>query len=203
MNTAAWSSIGLRLHLACRRAGWTNVVICLAGVVALSLTAWWLPHARDGLILRQQALRAAERELHAPLKTDPNDRITPNAQRLDALYRALGEHRYAEQQVKTLFAVAAKNNLVLMQADYRSAYDKAGKFHTYQIVLPVKGSYAAIRAFCEQVLLAIPFASLDQVNFKRDAIASNTIEAQLHLTLYLADPAPDSAARISQSGDVE
>jgi hypothetical protein len=203
MNTAAWSSVGLRLHLACRRAGWANVVICLAGGVALSLAAWWLPHARDGLIQRQQALRAAQQELNSPPKTDINDGISPNAQRLDAFYRGLGERRYAEQQVKTLFAVAAKNNLMLTQADYRSAYDKAGHFHTYQIVLPVKGSYAAIRAFCEQVLLAIPFASLDQVNFKRDAIASNTIEAQLHLTLYLTDPAPDSAARIAQRGDAE
>jgi len=203
MNATALSSIGLRLHLACRRAGWANVVICLAGGVALSFAAWWLPYARDGLVLRQQALRATERELHAPPKTDVSGGLTPNAQRLDAFYRELGEHRYAEQQVKTLFAVAAKNNLVLTQADYRSAYDKAGKFHTYQIVLPVKGSYAAIRAFCEQVLLAIPFASLDQVNFKRDVIASNTIEAQLHLTLYLAEPTPDSVARIAQRGDAE
>ena len=36
-------------------------------------------------------------------------------------------------------------------------------------------------------LMAIPFASLDEINFRRDAIGSRTLEAKLRFTLYLND----------------
>jgi hypothetical protein len=35
-------------------------------------------------------------------------------------------------------------------------------------------------------LRAIPFASLDDISFKRDAIGTANVEARLRLTLYLA-----------------
>ena len=78
----------------------------------------------------------------------------------------------------------------MSRADYKFGADRNGRYRTYQIVLPVKGSYSAIRQFCEQTLLAIPFASLDEMNFKRDAIGSSTLEAKLHFTVYLADMQP-------------
>ena len=93
--------------------------------------------------------------------------------------------RGAKVNLLTLFAVAAKNGLSLNQAEYKFAANQAGMFHTYSIALPVKGQYASIRAFCEQVLLAIPFASLDQIEFKREAINSPLLEAKIRFTLYL------------------
>ncbi|MGZ3158645.1 MAG: hypothetical protein ACXU7H_06145, partial [Burkholderiaceae bacterium] len=59
---------------------------------------------------------------------------------------------------------------------------------------PVKGQYQAIRKFCEQTLLAIPFASLDEINFKRDEITNSTLEAKLHFTLYLSDASTSGQA---------
>jgi hypothetical protein len=179
------------------RFGWGNVQVCALGAAALAVALWWTPHAQGELASRQRALARATKELNAANDKDMAPPVSSNEQRLNGFYRALGERRYAEQQVKTLFAVAAKTNLSLNQADYRQAFDKSGQFHTYQVTLPVKGSYGAIRQFCDQVLLAIPFASLDQMNFKRDAIGSNLVEAQLRFTFYLTDPTPG----ISQHGN--
>ena len=60
--------------------------------------------------------------------------------------------------------------------------------YTYQVTLPVKGSYGAVWKFGMLALRAIPFASLDEISFRRDAIGDAAVEARLRLTLYLAGP---------------
>lgn len=195
MSLPSFKLLLLRAHLALRRFGWSNIVVMLFGV--LTIIAWYLlvPYARRELASQQRTLQRLRIEAQTAHKPDDVPPPSTNEVRLNAFYNALGERRYAEQQVKTLFAVASKTSLTLNQGEYRLAFDKNGRFHTYQITLPVKGSYRGIRQFCEQVLVAIPFASLDQMNFKRDTITNNIVEAQLHFTLYLADAAPQDVAK--------
>lgn len=107
-----------------------------------------------------------------------------------------------EQQVKTLFAVAAKVPLALHRAEYRFGTNQEGGFHTYQITLPVKGTYEEILRFCDLTLLAIPFASLDEISFKRESIAASTLDANLRFTLYLVDAAQDAIASVRVPEDV-
>jgi hypothetical protein len=111
----------------------------------------------------------------------------PSADSLDAFYAALGPRRYAEQQVKTLFTLAAKSGLSLSQGEYKTGYDRNARVTTYQVNLPVKGSYGAIWQFAFGALRAIPFASLDDVSFRRDSIGDPAVEARLRLTFYLKD----------------
>ena len=99
----------------------------------------------------------------------------------------LGERRYVEQQVATLFALAARQGLVLSQGEYKAAVDRNGGFATYQVNLPVKGSYAAIWQFSMAALQAIPFAALDDISFKRDSIGQGGVDARVRLTLYLRE----------------
>ena len=175
--TAAW----LRLRIALSK--WSPValgaaVLCVLGVAAL---AWLLP-ARDLLeqereLARQMAALPPPRVQLAPPATDEHN--------LALFYAALGERRYAEQQVKTLFGLAAKSGLVLQQGEYKAGYDRNARLHTYQVTLPVKGSYGAIWQFSLQALRAIPFAALDEISFKRDAIGEAQVEARIRLTLYL------------------
>jgi hypothetical protein len=97
-------------------------------------------------------------------------------------------------------------NLNLEHAEYRRGVDKTGRFVTYQVLLPVRGPYAAIRQFSEHVLISIPFASLDQMNFKRDAIATDAVAAQLRFTIYLALSAPEDTMEstgLAQGGAAE
>lgn len=188
----------LHLQVALARFGWLNCValaLLLAGVAAWF---WGIAYLRAQTNAPQRALQQAQQALKAGNQDAGASAASMPQQRLLAYYDLLGEQRHAEQQIKTLFAVADKTGLSLSQAEYKSAWDQAGRTHTYQMILPIKGSYPAIRRFCEQVLLAIPFAALDEISFKREAIGNTTLEAKLHFTLYLADAAarnPQEQAR--------
>lgn len=195
MNASTLHLQALRVQLTLIRFGWLNGFVGL--LCAVSIVAWLsgIPHLRMEAKTQQQAITLARQALRqADVPAPPVTRSVAE-ERLANFYDLLGEERYAEQQVKTLFALAGKAQLTLSQADYKPAIDKNGRYQTYQIILPVKGSYAAVRQFCEQLLLTIPFASLDEISFKRDAIGSRTLEAKLRITLYLAD-----AAALRQSG---
>lgn len=187
MNAIALYALLLRLRLSLAALGPVAGValpLCLAAALAL---AWLLPERalqnRRHAVALNQALTppAPPMPLLAPAGPDHN---------LELFYATLGERRYAEQQVKTLFALAAKTGLVLSQGEYNGAYEQNGRFYTYQVNLPVKGSYGAIWRFGMLALRAIPFASLDEISFRRDTIGQPAVEARVRLTFYLADPAP-------------
>lgn len=123
----------------------------------------------------------------------------PPPSNLGSFQPTLGDIHQADQALKAIFAEADRQLLVLDEAEYRLAYDKAGGFYAYSVRLPVKGGYLALRIFCEQVLLTLPYASLDEISFKRRAAGETDLDARLHFTLYLAGP-PDYAAGIAANG---
>ncbi|MEC5163380.1 MULTISPECIES: hypothetical protein [unclassified Janthinobacterium] len=177
--------LGARLRL--RRLGALAggvAALCLLGVAA-SGWAWQqraaLARLDAAAVARATAVRAAPPALAlAPVPASAK-------QNLALFYDNLGQRRYAEQQVGTLFALAAKAGLTLSHGEYKFAYERASGVHTYQVLLPVKGPYRAIWQFCLQLLLTVPFASLDEINFKRELIADPAPEARLRLTFYLKD----------------
>ena len=183
LNTTQLQALALRARLALRRLGapaCVAIALCVAGIAAW---AWLVPQ------------RAAQARLMATPLPTPASLVTapppPSAnQNLADFYQVLGEEHYAEQQVKILFDLAAKSNLVLSQGEYKAGYDKASRVGTYQIILPVKGPYQSIWQFAMQGLREMPFASLDEIAFRRESIAEPTVEARLRFTLYLKDGAP-------------
>jgi hypothetical protein len=183
MNSVNLAALALRARLALQRVGIPACVALLLCVVGLSAWAWLLPQ------------RAAQAQLMARPLPSPSALVVapppPSAnQNLSAFYEVLGEKRYAEQQVKVLFDLAAKSHLTLSQGEYKAGYDKASRVSTYQIILPVKGPYQSIWQFAMQGLREMPFASLDEVGFRRDSIADPMVEARLRFTLYLKDGEP-------------
>lgn len=159
----------------------------VVGAVAL---AWLLPLRTAQADRRLAALSAAAAPAPvgklAPVQPVPAA-PTSAAYNLAQFQEVLGERRYVEQQVGTLFALAAKNGIVLSQGEYKTAAVRDGGFTTYQVNLPVKGSYGAIWQFAMAALRAIPFASLDDISFKRDSIGQSGVEARVRLTLYLGE----------------
>ncbi len=190
MKTTLTSPL-LRLRLMLLRA---NPLVAAAGILVFVMAgalAWTL-HAVWAMERAQEA-RAAQAKQQAQAATAPAPASAPAPvpvrapDNLAAFYGALGVRGSAEQQVKTLFGLAAKSGLVLRQGEYKPGYDRNAKVYTYQVNLPVKGSYAAIWQFAMAALRTIPFASLDEITFHRDAIGDATVGARLKLTLYLRD----------------
>lgn len=165
-----------------------SVTLVVAGLVAL---AWLLPLRTAQSDRRLAALTLAATP-PAPVSTvliapSTNAPLSPAAANgnLAQFQAVLGERRYVEQQLGTLFALAAKNGIVLSTGEYKAAVERNGGFATYQVNLPVKGSYSAIWQFAMASLGAIEFASLDDISFKRDSIGAPVVDARVRLTLYL------------------
>lgn len=157
------------------------VLLFVGGVLCL---AFWVPLLHHSVLNRQlevdRLVRVArDRKPAAPAPPSQNE------QRVAQFTDNLGENGYAEQQLKTIFEIAARRNLQLNEGEYKSSYEKNSDTIAYQIQLPVTGPYPAIREFCEEVLQTIPFAALNEVSFKRQLISSNHLEAKLRFTLYL------------------
>ncbi|MTW10729.1 hypothetical protein GM658_08940 [Pseudoduganella eburnea] len=174
MNAAA---LMLRVRIAAMRlgaAGCIALAVLLAGAAALA----WSLKARQ---LAYEPLPPAPAQL-----TQAAPPPTAN-ENLAHFYDTLGEKRHAEQQVKQLFDIAAKTGLALDQGDYKFSVDKASRVAAYQVTLPVKGAYQNIWQFSLQALTAIPFASLDDIAFRRETISEPVVEARLRFTLYLKD----------------
>jgi hypothetical protein len=190
----------LQASLALARFGWLNTV-AIAMILVGALGGGWLHFYLENQVKEPlHALQQAEQSLKNTAAQPGTSTRSVLEERLTAFYDVMGDKHDAEQQIKTLFAVATKTGLTLNQAEYRTAFEKSSRITTYQIILPVRGNYAAIRHFCAQTLLAVPFASLDDISFKRDAISSSTLEARLRFTLYLSNG--NAVAQAASQGNV-
>ena len=184
MSAPDMAQLRLRAELLLRHVGapaCVAVLLCLAG-----LAAWGWAWQQRALAaqLEAQPLPAL---IPAPAGAMPLAPPATSADNLALFHAVLGQSRHAEQQVGQLFDLAEKNGLVLAQGEYKSGYDKASRVATYQVTLPLKGSYQAIWQFALQALRAAPFASLDELSFRREQIADGRLEARLRMTFYLAD----------------
>ena len=187
MNISQLSSYILYLKLALNRYGWINSVIGLAFFGGLLLWIWAIPMMHENLKVQEQRWLNKQRDLLNTGKDASDSRPNTTEANLKLFTSILGDPYNAEEQIKTLFMLARNTGLTLSKAEYKLTDVKSGRYATYQIVLPVKGSYRSIRQFCEKTLLSIPFASLDEMSFKRESIASGTLEARLRFTLYLSE----------------
>jgi hypothetical protein len=184
----------LRVHLMFLRA---NPIALAAAVAACAMAgalawtthaAWTLERDQEAQAARAKSVAQGAATISAPAAVAaPEAPPAPPPDNLAAFYGALGDRHGAEQQVKTLFDLAARSGLVLRQGEYKPGYDRNAHVYTYQVNLPVKGSYASIWQFAMAALRALPFASLDDISFRREAIGDATVEARLRLTLYLRD----------------
>lgn len=174
------------MQLVLLRCGWIAGLAWLLLAIGVAGWLWLVPRWQADLHRQKDLVMRLLKESQLVVPALPRTQ-SPDAQRLAKFYDTLGDAAYAEQPLKTLFAIAANNGLTVAQADYQSTIEHSGKYSVYQITLPVKGPYPAIRVFCEQILLAMPYAALDEIRFRRDAIASPKVDAQVRLRLYLGD----------------
>jgi hypothetical protein len=164
-----------------------NPVIGATGALAIALVVAIGLMLQAMVDLDERYMAARRQAALPPPSASAAPAPPPSAdQNLAHFYRTLGERRGVDRQLKTLFGLAEKHGLQLRQGEYRSSQDRAGRFLTYQVTLPVSGRYGAIWQFAFDTLRALPHASLDDVGFRRDAIGSETVEARLRFTLYLS-----------------
>jgi Tfp pilus assembly protein PilO len=160
--------------------GLVALAIAIHQLATAPLVARMDERAREFAQLRRPAMDSALS--HAPAKSLLEERF-------GAFTQTLGDKRELGAMVATVFEVAEKHGLVLAQAEYKLELDKAGGFHTYQMRLPVRGTYPRLRGFIDATLARIACAALEDVDFKRDAIGSTEAEARLRFLFFVKDAA--------------
>jgi hypothetical protein len=192
MTGQDWRSLGLQAQIGLGRMGSMVVLAVLLpalGAGGLLALASQPPSSADTL---RQALAQRQARLKTPAAAAP---ALPATQRqLAAFYAVLGEPSATEGHVRALFDAARRNEIGLGQGEYKLQVDASSQTERYQIRLPIKGRYAAIRSFCEAVLRELPFASLDELDLKREEVADETLTAMIQFSLHLHPGAASDVA---------
>lgn len=208
MTGLNWRTVALQVQLGLARAGAAAWIA--GGVLALGLAAWGWLLSQPGQTTEalQARLLQAQRRLQAEGPQGRSPAPVPAARGegastaapLQAFHAALGEASTTEAYVRQLFAAAGRHEISLGQGEYRWQVDGLAQTERYQIRLPIKGTYAALRGFCDQVLRDLPFAALDELSLKRDALDDETLSAIVQFSLYLHPGAASAAVALPGAG---
>jgi len=132
----------------------------------------------------EEAVRDGEARLQHLAAQPRPDRLATTAASLSA---RLPAGAAAPEGVSRLFAAAGHAGLHLQEGSYRVLVQPGGGLRRYQITLPVRGSYPAIRAFLAEALERRPDLALDSLALRRENIGGPEVEARLGLTLFLRE----------------
>lgn len=137
---------------------------------------------------RQRTQEAAAEFVRQGERPSPTPSVRQQADTSHAsFYVALGELEQAHSVLAPVFSLAEKTGVNIARGDYQLLSDTDGGFHVYRATLPLTGSYPAVRSFCEQLLLAAPFAAIDQLSLQREHAGDIVLKARLSLSFYLTE----------------
>ena len=88
-------------------------------------------------------------------------------------------------QLQTIFDHAEKHHLDLGEVAYKRDRKQGEKAEQYHMDFSVEATYPAIKAFVSDVLIALPYVSLDQLILKRENVQSDSVLADVRFTLHL------------------
>ena len=155
------------------------------GVLGIGVLLFCVPFYFSTLRPAEQDL-AAQRDAaermrgRGPLRAVTPDDRAGDLVRFYALLPPLGQ---LPEELERVYALAQAQALELRQAEYRLEQRATGPV-AYRITLPLRGSYAQVRAFLDAVLREMPLASVDALRFERERAADARLDARIHLTLH-------------------
>ncbi|MFM9836308.1 MAG: hypothetical protein ACKVOA_09405 [Methylophilaceae bacterium] len=91
----------------------------------------------------------------------------------------------APDTLETMMQDALKVGLVPKQAEYRVLKTNPGNVLSYQLTLPIKGTYPQLVEFISTILPKVNNVSLDNIAFQRQKIGDAQTDSILMFTLYL------------------
>jgi len=177
----------VRLHLEVlvqRYSAWLLVSGLL--LVAVSVAAWSMvaPLRSDLAGMRVQLAQA-----EADLGSQPTTQALPRHD--NELPAALPARSSAAAAIERLIDLAKEHQLDIAQAEYQMGGDRRDILESLQITLPLEGDYPSVRRWIEDVLRALPNASVDRIGFERSAVSTSRIVARVKLTLWFKNE-PDA-----------
>lgn len=167
----------VRLH---RRIGWVGIA-GVAMVVVAAWSAWQAPRWKNEA--RQLESRTvAERARLEELSRDVASRPDSNRQ----ISQFIGWFPRFEQSTADLgkiYAQAEAQHIVLPKGEYQLSREIAAEFLSYEVIFPVKDSYANVRRFVAAVLKDLPHAALSELRIERTNAETEQVEARVHFSI--------------------
>jgi len=172
-----------RLRRYVRALRWQGLIgLGLAGAAATLYVTGIGPGMARVTQLQQEALSVRD----FAQKAGSAANLMPPAQEwLEHFYRLLPARSSAPDWLRVIFSAARAQSLSLGLGDYKLKIEKNGRLVSYEIGLPVRGTYLQMRQFIAEVLDQIPAAALDEFIIRREAISDPTLEATIRFTLFL------------------
>jgi hypothetical protein len=189
MKLALQSSLLLpTLRYALVRLGWAFAA-ALGLLAAAALVHYFGVVVPEAEIARLRAAGAEEFARRKAIVAAP-DVKTHDALRTANFVQQLPDATQALQSIEAIHLAAARHGVALPSAQYQVsavARDTAGGFKKTTIVMPVRATYPALRAWLTDVLNQQAAIALDELSLQRANADTDMLEARVRLTLFVAD----------------
>lgn len=87
-----------------------------------------------------------------------------------------------------IYRSAQEHRLLLEKGEYKLSRESEFRLARYQITLPMRGQYADVRGFVNDVLESVPSSALEELTLKRESIDAPELEARVRFILFLGAP---------------
>lgn len=133
---------------------------------------------------RAEMLQLQAQSKEAPASSDSAKRLSGD-QALQAFYDFFPRADSSPFWIRELVRIAQKQKVDLSSSDYRLVNENDARLARYEMILPIRGNYAQIRAFIAEALETVPAMAISSIAIKRDNVASDKLEMRLEINLYL------------------
>ncbi|WP_322025301.1 hypothetical protein [Burkholderia sp. BCC1977] len=113
-----------------------------------------------------------------------------DATTLDTLPTLFPRFSQSADDIASIFEQARDSHLTLGSAEYQVTTESGARFARYQVLLPVKDQYGAIRHFLASVLNNVPNAALQEIHVERPAVGSSILDARVRFELVYRSAQP-------------
>jgi len=113
-----------------------------------------------------------------------------DATTLDMLPALFPRFSQSADDIASIFEQARDSHLALGSAEYQMTTESGSRFMRYQVLLPVKDQYGAIRHFLASVLNNVPNAALQEIHVERPAVGSSMLDARVRFELVYRSAQP-------------
>ena len=171
----------LQLQLFVHRKGILSVLLYLLISFLLLGSAVEISRSYWLRIKLQEEVVTAEKKLQQLKLTATN---SPKEQSPSDILNSMQKDKLVESDLNRIFEIAFKNNIDLPQGDYQWTMDPNTLYSKFQITYPVVAPYSDVEKFVTQVLLEMPWISLNTFDIKRNGIGDADVNADLVFTMY-------------------
>ena len=165
----------------------------MLGTVGIGLFVFSLMYVFGAVLPQREALaelQAQETKFanRLPLTPAAADGVAEaNSDELTRFYSLFPEVAQLPLRLQQIYAVAQRRAVTLEEGEYKLVRERGTRLARYQIVFPIRGSYAEVRAFVADVLQTMPVLALDDLTLRREGITDEVLEARVRFTLFLRD----------------